>query len=114
KSKNLPNDSEPGSLTEPRRPKTVPISAQWLGGIGEGAWFILERDLGDNTFSIIKYAANGNEEYRVTCASNHPINPDMPHQFTYYCHHKQHRVMQYGKEIVLKTIDKPNAQVKTA
>ena len=114
KSKNLPSDSEPGSIAEPQRPKTVPATAQWLGGIGEGAWFILERNLDDNTFLIIKYAANGSEEYCVTCTSNHPINPDMPHQFTYHCHHKHHMVMQYGKEIVLETIEKPNAQVKTA
>lgn len=114
KSKNLPCDSKPGSIAEPQRPKTVPTTAQWLGGIGEGAWFILERDIDNNTLVVIKYAANGHEEYRVPCTGNHSINPDMPYQFTYHCHHKHHVVTQYGKKIVLETTDKPNKQAKIA
>lgn len=114
KSKNLPCDRRPGSIAEPTRPKTVPAAAQWLGGIGEGAWFILERSIETDDLVVIKYAANGHEEYRVLCTGNHPINPDMPYQFTYQCHHKHHEVVQYGKEIVLETIEKPNKQAKTA
>lgn len=114
KSKNLPSDGEPGNIAEPQRPETVPAAAQWLGGIGEGAWFILERDEDNNAFAVTKYAANGRKEYRVVCAGNHPVNPDMPYQFTYHCHHKRHTVMQYGKEIVLETMDKPTKQAKTA
>ena len=114
KAKDLPCDKEPGSIAEPRRPKTVPANAQWLGGIGEGAWFILERDVDNNTLIVIKYAADGVEEYRVACNGNHPINPDMPYQFTYHCHHKHHMVMQYGKEIVLETTGEPRKQARTA
>ncbi|MEC3879039.1 DUF6695 family protein [Parapedobacter flavus] len=114
KSKGLPCDNKPGNIAEPKRPKTLPATAQWLGGIGEGAWFTLERAVDNNTFVVAKYAANGHEEYRVACSGNHPINPDMPYQFTYHCHHKHHMVTQYGKEIVLETIEKPNKQAKTA
>lgn len=114
KSKDLPCDREPGSIAEPQRPKTVPATAQWLGGIGEGAWFTLNRDMDSDALVVTKYAANGHQEYRVACTSNHPINPDMPHQFTYHCHHKHHVIRQYGKEIVLETTDKLNKQAKTA
>jgi|SRR5690606_24828519 len=114
KSKALPCDSEPGNIAEPLRPKTVPATAQWLGGIGEGAWFILDREAEDDTFTVTKYAANGHEEYRVACTGNHPINPHVPYQFTYQCHHKYHTVVQYGKEIVLETTEEPNKQAKTA
>lgn len=114
KSKSLPCDMEPGSIAEPQRPKTVPATAQWLGGIGEGAWFILDRDAEGDALTVTKYAANGHEEYRVACAGNHPINPDMPYQFTYHCHHKCHSVVQYGKEIVLETTEIPDKQAKTA
>ncbi len=114
KSKDLPCDREPGSIAEPQRPKSVPATAQWLGGIGEGAWFMLARDMDNNTLVVTKYAITGHQEYRVACTGNHAINPDVPHQFTYHCHHKHHMVKQYGKEIVLETIDKPNKQVKTA
>ena len=115
KSKNLPSDCEPGNIAEPQqRPETVPAAAQWLGGIGEGAWFILEQDIDNNALLVSKYAMDGSEEYRVACTGNHPINLDMPYQFTYHCHHKYHTVMQYGKKIVLKTINEPTRQVKTA
>ncbi len=114
KSKNLPCDREPGNIAEPERPARVPVAAQWLGGIGEGAWFILERDTDRDTLLVIKYASNGREEYRVACAADHPVNPDMPYLFTYQCHHKRHTVTQYGKEIVLETTEKPNKQAKTA
>ncbi|WP_262247062.1 DUF6695 family protein [Parapedobacter soli] len=114
KSKDLPCDQEPGSIAEPQRPETVPAAAQWLGGIGEGAWFILEHDMDQNTLVIAKYAANGSEEYRVACSGNHPINPNMPYQFTYHCHHQYHIITQYGKEIELETSEKPSRQAKTA
>ena len=114
KSKHLPCDKEPGSITEPCRPQTVPAAAQWLGGIGEGAWFMLERDTENDTLAVVKYAADGHEEYRVASTCNHPINPDMPYQFTYHCHHKHHVVVQYGKEIALESTDKPNKKVRTA
>ena len=114
KSKQLPSDAEPGSMAEPARPRTVPESAQWLGGIGEGAWFTLEGDTAGDKLFVVKYAANGTEEYRVMCAGSRSLNPDRPYQFTYHCHHQYHKVIQYGKEIVLETIQKPVKQVKTA
>lgn len=114
KCKNLPCDSQPGSIAEPKKPAMVPSTAQWLGGIGEGAWFVLERDVSQNTLVVVKYAANGCEEYRVACSDSYAINPDMPHQFTYHCHHQHHTIVQYGKEIVLQTSDKQSKQAKTA
>lgn len=114
KSKQLPCDGKPGSMAEPKRPESVPEPAQWLGGIGEGAWFLLERETNNGTLQVTKYAANGHEEYRITCTYDHPINPEAPYRFTYQCHYRYHTVIQYGKEIVLKTIDKPTAQARTA
>ena len=114
KSKQLPCDGKPGSMAEPERPESVPVAAQWLGGIGEGAWFLLERETGSGPLLVIKYAASGSEEYRIACTSDHPVHPEAPHRFTYRCHYKYHTVMQYGKEMVLKTIDKPAAQAKIA
>lgn len=42
KSKELPDDQHPGFIAEPQRPLNIPLDAQWLGGIGEGAWYHLE------------------------------------------------------------------------
>ena len=38
----LRNDSILGHVQEPQRPTSVPSDAQWLGGLGEGAWHALE------------------------------------------------------------------------
>lgn len=114
KSTCLPCDSQPGSIAEPQKPATVPAAAQWLGGIGEGAWFVLERDVNENRPVVVKYAANGHEEYRIACSGNHSINPDMPYQFTYHCHYRRHTVRQYGKEIVLQTSEAQRRQTNTA
>ncbi len=38
----LRSDSILGQVQEPPRPNSVPFDAQWLGGLGEGAWHALE------------------------------------------------------------------------
>ena len=38
----LRSDSILGQVHEPLRPDTIPSHAQWLGGLGEGAWHVLE------------------------------------------------------------------------
>jgi hypothetical protein len=38
----LRNDSILGQVHEPSRPDNIPSHAQWLGGLGEGAWHVLD------------------------------------------------------------------------
>jgi hypothetical protein len=38
----LRSDSILGQVHEPLRPDTIPSHAQWLGGLGEGAWHVME------------------------------------------------------------------------
>jgi len=102
KARALPCDDNPGNVGEPDRPLTVPESAQWLGGIGEGAWYALERAAGG--LMVVKYAVSGSEDYRISCVASCPVNVDKPYRFTYHCHHQQHTIVQNNKHIVLTTL----------
>lgn len=80
--KKLGADHTPGMVEAPPRPSFLPVDTQWVGGIGEGAWFGLEQLQGNGTFIIRKYAASGTLEYevRTTCIQNFRI--DLPYTFT--------------------------------
>lgn len=81
-SQDLACDQTPGMIDAPLRPSNVPEHAQWIGGIGEGAWLQLERRQDENVFIIYKYAASGKLEYKIqtTCIQNFDIN--RPYTFT--------------------------------
>ena len=39
----LTDDEIQGAIEEPQRPALLPAHAQWLGGLGEGGWFVADR-----------------------------------------------------------------------
>lgn len=104
KAKLLPCDRKPGCIPEPPRPKHLPKTAQWLGGIGEGAWFFLEKDTTTDTYRVVKYASHGDEEYRVNCMAGQAVDLRTPYQFTYHFHHQRYIVLQGQKKIALKAV----------
>lgn len=61
----LPDDSIHGEIEEPTRPSSLPPSAKWLGGLGEGAWFNINK-IGPHTFEGIKFDKTGMVEYEGT------------------------------------------------
>lgn len=81
-SQDLACDQTPGMIEAPSRPTNVPEHAQWIGGIGEGAWLQLEQREDESVFVIYKYAASGRLEYRIqtTCIQSFDIN--LPYTFT--------------------------------
>lgn len=110
----LPCDRQPGSIGEPERPPSVPRSAHWLGGIGEGAWYSLEVTDEQEVLTVVKYSSDGTEDYRANCVADQPINRCLPYRFTYDCHYRRHIVVQNGKQIVLETFDPLVRQIRTA
>lgn len=74
-SKDLASDRSPGMIDAPVRAWGIPTQAQWIGGIGEGAWFHLEQLPAENIFTVSKYAASGELEYQVqtTCIQHFDI-----------------------------------------
>ncbi|MFC3196857.1 DUF6695 family protein [Parapedobacter deserti] len=110
----LPCDRRAGSIGEPERPPTVPQCAHWLGGIGEGAWFALEQDGDIDTITVVKYNVDGHVDYKVCCQADSGIDPALPYQFTYDCHHQWHVVVQNQQRYVLKTCQPSKSQIRTA
>ncbi|SEK67293.1 hypothetical protein SAMN05421740_102399 [Parapedobacter koreensis] len=114
KAKDLPCDREPGSMGEPEKPTSVPESACWLGGIGEGAWYSLENGDVPAQFIVTRYATDGSEDYCVDCIAKHPIDLSLPYTFTYHCHYQRHILIQNGKQIALETFSLPMKRTGTA
>ena len=73
-----PDDSILGSIEEPHRPESLPQTAVWLGGLGEGAWFNIVK-IDSNSFEGTKFNEEGGMEYQGIYA-----NPDieLPSQIT--------------------------------
>lgn len=104
----LPDDRIPGSLEEPVRPAHLPVHAQWLGGIGEGAWFSLVPDR-ENIFTVTRYNSRGFTDYHVVGAADKPFFADLPYSFTYNCQAGRHQVMQYDRLVCITTIRYPDS-----
>ena len=62
KAKLLPTDVKEGQLRPPDRPSELPINAHYLGGIGEGAWHVLEK-FDNEHLKKKRYYLNGELEY---------------------------------------------------
>lgn len=60
-----PDDSIHGEIEEPTRLSSLPQTAKWLGGLGEGAWFNINK-IGPHSFEGIKYDKTGAVEYEGT------------------------------------------------
>jgi hypothetical protein len=60
-----PDDSIHGEVEEPTRPSSLPQTAIWLGGLGEGAWFNVNK-IGPHSFEGIKYDKTGVVEFEGT------------------------------------------------
>jgi len=80
-----PDDSIHGDIDEPDRPKNLPSSAQWLGGLGEGAWFDIS-EVDGHTFKGKKFDKTGQLEHQALYTNNEidvPVNP----KITYASHY---------------------------
>lgn len=114
KAKELPCDRHPGNTAEPTRPASIPASAQWLGGIGEGAWYVLEQDTETGTFLVVKYGIDGRIDYQVRCQPHDGIDLSRPYRFTFDCHYQRHVVIQHEQSFLLETCEHAESYVRTA
>ncbi|MDE0986894.1 MAG: hypothetical protein OSA02_05120 [Schleiferiaceae bacterium] len=73
--KNRPDDSVHGQMEEPNRPSLLPTQAQWLGGIGEGAWFHIT-EVGPHSFKGVKYNSVGGTEHEAVYSNDQIPVPD--------------------------------------
>lgn len=99
--RNLSSDSNTGWVEMPDRPKQIPSDAQWLGGIGEGAWFHLQHVEKIN-YLLRKYSVSGNIEYTTMVHCIQPIDLSRAHQFTYHFTHNNCSIEQDGNLFIFK------------
>jgi hypothetical protein len=94
----LPSDERAGFSDEPLRPECVPSDAQWLGGIGEGAWFqIIQCSDGQK---LTKFDLGGMPEFERWLAPNQ-INWNNPYQITYDTHALKVTVLQQNNRVII-------------
>jgi len=83
--KQLPDDSIQGLINEPERPASIPSGAQWLGGLGEGAWFLVE-PIDTHSFKGTKYDVEGSIEHEGVYVNEEIAVPAQP-VITYASHY---------------------------
>ncbi|TDS10953.1 DUF6695 family protein [Sphingobacterium paludis] len=99
----LGSDDIAGMVQYRERPTEVPEHAQWLGGIGEGAWFALEQtDI--HTFLIRKYKADGTLEYFVNAKCVQKFDPNSAYAFTYHFSFENHSVVQNEQFFLFRSV----------
>ncbi|PVH26960.1 DUF6695 family protein [Sphingobacterium corticibacter] len=97
-------DQVPGMMQYVERPLSVPINAQWIGGIGEGAWFTLAL-VENSTYQVKRYDADGILLYEQIMASDDDFSPSEDFEFTHHFSFEKHYITQRGKQFVLQAID---------
>jgi len=80
-----PNDEVHGDIEEPQRPVKLAAHAQWLGGLGEGAWFVVDA-IDAHSFKGAKYAKDGALEHEAVYINEHITLPKNP-LVTYTSHY---------------------------
>jgi hypothetical protein len=92
----LPTDSNPGHTHEPERPTSLPPEAQWLGGIGEGAWFQIQ--LESDIIKVVKYDLHGNAEFERSVESTE-VNWEQSFKVVYDTHASKLTILQHNRRI---------------
>ena len=70
-----PDDNIQGQIEEPSRPSVIPAQAQWLGGLGEGAWFHVNK-MSTHSFEGVKFNCNGALEHEAIYSNDQIPVPD--------------------------------------
>jgi len=82
----LADDRIIGSMEEKPRPIGLPCKAQWLGGVGEGAWYHLESTEKSSCFKVSRYTESGEIDYVRDFHCQYTFDPRLPFTFQYDSH----------------------------
>ncbi len=96
-------DKVPGMVQYGRKPASVPSNAQWIGGIGEGAWFaltVLEKSI----YQLKRYDAGGELLYAQTMVADEGFSPHDDFRFTYHFSFEKHCILQRGTQYILQAM----------
>jgi len=106
KSAQLPNDLIIGGMKFQSKPITLPIHAQYLGGVGEGAWYAFQVSERCQQVIISRYTASGEWEYSVLGEADHTLNLHLPFEVTYDSHLLFTHVLQQNRKIAVKHVQR--------
>lgn len=86
-----------GKMITPKRPENIPLQSQWLGGIGAGSWFYLEKL--QHTYWMSRFS----EEGILECKGEFVLTDEgfdilLDYQFTYLSHCEEFILIQHGKK----------------
>ncbi|HLW50821.1 MAG TPA: DUF6695 family protein [Sphingobacteriaceae bacterium] len=109
--KALPDDLVVGSVLQKKKPSQVPDQAQWLGGVGEGAWYHIQpmdqSELSGGSgqheagFEVSRYTEKGELEYSLPFYSEEKFDLEKPFHIAYDSHMIFTTVWQQNKSIRL-------------
>ena len=106
----LPNDLIIGCMDFASKPIAVPKGAQYLGGVGDGAWFCVQPAPNDKVI-IRRFTTKGELEYAILGETMEPVNLSQPFEVTYDSHLLFTHIKQQGRKIRINHIERlPNAE----
>lgn len=94
----LPSDRLVGCMDFSSKPITVPKEAQYLGGVGDGAWFSIQATTDDKVI-IKRFTSKGKLEYVMLGETTEPVNLLQPYEITYDSHLLFTHIQQHRKKI---------------
>lgn len=111
KSALLPEDQTIGEMKFKSKSISIPVDAQYLGGVGDGAWYELT-PLENGRMRIRRYTSNGELEYTIVGAPESKLDWEEPFEITYDSHFMYSHVLQRGRKIKIRhleqiVLDKP-------
>lgn len=101
----LKNSSIIGTLKEPNRSKKIPKEAQWLNGIGAGAWFVIQEFQNKNNYLIERYDGNKTKDMSFVFNTPEKIDLTKKYQFTYPCNAQKCTIIQRNKKFTFSRIN---------
>lgn len=108
----LPPDQLIGAMKYRHKPTSVPKNATYLGGVGDGAWYDIERRNDERRFTIKRMSSTGEVEYTVIGESEIPIPAMQTIKITYDSHRLFTHILVNGKKIRINHIKNDDADNK--
>lgn len=104
----LPDDMVIGYMSFSSKPISVPKDAQYLGGVGDGAWFCIQ-PAPEEKVVIKRFTSKGELEYVILGETMEPLHLSQPFEITYDSHLLFTHVKQHGRKIRINHIQRlPN------
>lgn len=107
----LPNDLIIGHMDFASKPISVPKDAQYLGGVGDGAWFHIRSAPEEDKVVIKRFTSKGELEYVILGAAMEPFDLSQPFEITYDSHLLFTHIKQHGRKIRIHHLQRlPNQE----